>query len=257
MFSLVLCALLLTAATVRADAVADASKLLRDATRNYEKDIYPNNPTLRIGMFYICGSVDEDSHVLTSRVWERITWDDSRLAWKPDNYGGITRRIVPADSIWTPLFKLVNSFPHSEDRDHVTAEVFANGTVAWWVPATLTTLCREHHDDDDTYFCRLRYEMWSQNVDEVTFTQDDAGLGLSNYLRTCPYVVTHSSVKISNKLYSCCSDPYPTYTINLTMKKRRKDHDDDKEEEEEEAKKKSRRWDKYSTGKKACFWPYC
>uniref|UniRef100_A0A914EF43 Neurotransmitter-gated ion-channel ligand-binding domain-containing protein n=1 Tax=Acrobeloides nanus TaxID=290746 RepID=A0A914EF43_9BILA len=53
--------------------------------------------------------VDEKNQVLTTNIWLEMKWTDSKLAWNPKKYGGITTLHIPSDLIWVPDFVLYNN----------------------------------------------------------------------------------------------------------------------------------------------------
>lgn len=52
--------------------------------------------------------------ILTTRGFLAILWTDSRLAWNPEDYDGITKLQVPADQIWIPDITLLNAAEATE-----------------------------------------------------------------------------------------------------------------------------------------------
>jgi len=250
---LIVC-LFVMSATVLADFDVSRNKLHSDTFKNYEKEAYPSNVTVNVAFYYVCGSVDHDTDILSSRALERLTWVDSRLAWKPESYNGIKKQVVSKENIWTPLFKFINSFPLSENIDEVSVEVYWNGTVVWWIPVSLSSPC--NHIDDDLYSCPMKFEMWSHTADEVHFALHPDGLDLDHYLKTCPYVVTSSSMRTGVSVYKCCPDAYSYFSVSLKLKSRH--HADGKSDNDEKstAGKKSRS-EKFYSKKEPCFWPHC
>jgi len=228
-------------------------KLIR-AKKEYISGADPGNFTLKIGVSLVCGTINRRTNTLTSRVFERYTWRDERLAWNPKDFSGLTKVSIPSEKVWTPDVKLFNAYKHSEERDDdVNVNLLANGTVIWIPPATYTTLCEEHDDDDDHYYkCKLQLAPWTYDSKDMPMELFEEGFDTKHYLKNCPYVVKHSSVRIRSKLYDCCPTPFLQLQVNLDMEHV---HDeDDEEEEEEEAKKK--RWELHTSVKK-CFWPHC
>ena len=46
--------------------------------------------------------------ILKGRVWYKYTWIDSRLAYDPEQFGGIQHYKVDASMIWVPDITLYN-----------------------------------------------------------------------------------------------------------------------------------------------------
>lgn len=152
--------------------------------------------------------------------------------------------------------RLFNSFPYTEKWDeNINAIVLANGTVIWVPPATYTTLCDEEEDDDHhhVYKCRLQLAPWTRDANDMPMELFEGGFDTKLYLKNCPYVVTHSSVRIASRKYDCCPTPFLHLLVDLTLERH---HDDDDDEEHEEPDAKQKRWEKYRSTR-PCFWPHC
>ena len=54
------------------------------------------------------------------------TWKDSRLAWEPIEYGGLTRTTITSESIWWPKIQLVNQ----DERMNYGIEYFSNARLS-------------------------------------------------------------------------------------------------------------------------------
>ena len=52
--------------------------------------------------------VDEKSQIMTTNVWLRHEWQDYRLQWDPEKFGGIDHLYIPAGDIWLPDTILYN-----------------------------------------------------------------------------------------------------------------------------------------------------
>lgn len=226
-------------------------KLYKDKAKTYNKDAEPDGMNLKLGVTYLCGRYNRRSHVLTSRVFERYTWVDKRLAWSPKEYGGVTKVSVTDKEVWTPDVSLVNAIDSDSTRDHVNAVVLANGTVYWIPTATYHTLCTEH-EDDDHYTCKLALGSWTYNIKEIPLELFAGGFDKKVYLKSCPWVVTDSHVAIKTNKYDCCPEPYQHLEVTLTIAPRPDDEDDHHEEEDD-----SKDHKKYHTPKRTCFWPHC
>jgi hypothetical protein len=234
---------------VVADTAVD--KLYR-SKKDYIRHVEPGNVTLQIGISYVCGTYNRHNHILTSRVFERYSWRDTRLAWNPKDYSGLTQIIIPADKIWIPEVKLYNAFEHSEDVDYTDALLLSNGTVIWVPRVTYTTLCDEHDQKDDhVHHCKLKLGSWVHSSVDMPLELFEGGFDTAMYLKECRYVVSHYRARILNKKYDCCADPYPFLHVDLDIERRHHE-----EEEHEEAPEKKNRWEKHLSTK-PCFWPHC
>lgn len=44
--------------------------------------------------------VHEKNQIMTTMVWIKQVWNDSKLRWEPNQYGGVRTLYIPADDIW-------------------------------------------------------------------------------------------------------------------------------------------------------------
>ena len=47
---------------------------------------------------------------MTTNLWVEQYWRDYKLAWEPEEYGGVKSLHVPADHIWRPDIVLYNKW---------------------------------------------------------------------------------------------------------------------------------------------------
>lgn len=101
--------------------------------------------------FYKLDEVNVASGTISYKVWFRLRWIDSRLAWDPAQYGGITEvrfqgasYSAPEDSeIWLPDVTPYNAVTGlMNSLDPAPALVQSTGEVYWARPGTLSVMCR-------------------------------------------------------------------------------------------------------------------
>lgn len=46
--------------------------------------------------------------IMTMNVWVEQEWNDYKLKWEPEEYGGVTKLHVPSELIWLPDIVLYN-----------------------------------------------------------------------------------------------------------------------------------------------------
>lgn len=89
--------------------------------------------------------------VLNLRVWMRLAWTDLRLAWDPDDFGGLRQvYFVAADvaaveggEIWTPDVSAWNAQTGiAQTLESSLALVSHTGEVYWSRPGSLVALCK-------------------------------------------------------------------------------------------------------------------
>lgn len=47
---------------------------------------------------------------MTTNVWVEQEWNDYKLKWNPDDYGGVETLHVPSEHIWLPDIVLYNKY---------------------------------------------------------------------------------------------------------------------------------------------------
>jgi nicotinic acetylcholine receptor len=97
-----------------AQANPHAKKLYDDLLANYNRLIRPvsNNTeklTVKLGLkLSQLIDVDLKNQVMTTNVWVEQKWNDFKLSWKPEDYGGVDTLYVPSQHIWLPDIVLFN-----------------------------------------------------------------------------------------------------------------------------------------------------
>ena len=107
-------------------------------------------------------------------TWLRLVWVDERLAWNPEDYGGLDRVWVwiadgigqgETSEIWTPDIELWNQMESVKTSFASSfAEVEPNGRVYWSRPGHLIPVCKFgglEHFPFDTLVCTVELGSWS------------------------------------------------------------------------------------------------
>ncbi|XP_006899129.1 PREDICTED: acetylcholine receptor subunit epsilon [Elephantulus edwardii] len=125
-------------------------------------------------------SLNEKEETLTSSVWIGIDWQDYRLNYSKEDFGGIDTLRVPSELVWLPEIVLENNidgqFGVAYDANVL---VYEGGLVSWLPPAIYRSTCAV----EVTYFpfdwqnCSLVFRSQTYNAQEVEFifAVDDAG----------------------------------------------------------------------------------
>nr|XP_012315992.1 acetylcholine receptor subunit epsilon isoform X2 [Aotus nancymaae] len=125
-------------------------------------------------------SLNEKEETLTTSVWIGIDWQDYRLNYSKDDFGGIETLRVPSELVWLPEIVLENNidgqFGVAYDSNVL---IYEGGSVTWLPPAIYRSVCAV----EVTYFpfdwqnCSLIFRSQTYNAKEVelTFAVDDDG----------------------------------------------------------------------------------
>ncbi|XP_047687888.1 acetylcholine receptor subunit epsilon isoform X2 [Prionailurus viverrinus] len=130
-------------------------------------------------------SLNEKEETLTTSVWIGIDWQDYRLNFSKDDFGGIETLRVPSELVWLPEIVLENNidgqFGVAYDANVL---VYEGGYLSWLPPAIYRSSCAV----EVTYFpfdwqnCSLVFRSQTYNAREVefVFAVDDEGETISN-----------------------------------------------------------------------------
>uniref|UniRef100_G3TEW6 Acetylcholine receptor subunit epsilon n=1 Tax=Loxodonta africana TaxID=9785 RepID=G3TEW6_LOXAF len=124
-------------------------------------------------------SLNEKEETLTSSVWIGIDWQDYRLNYSKDDFGGIETLRVPSELVWLPEIVLENNIDGQFVAYDANVLVLEGGSVSWLPPAIYRSTCAV----EVTYFpfdwqnCSLVFRSQTYNSREVefVFAVDDAG----------------------------------------------------------------------------------
>ncbi|XP_047563132.1 acetylcholine receptor subunit epsilon isoform X1 [Lutra lutra] len=130
-------------------------------------------------------SLNEKEETLTTSVWIGINWQDYRLNYSKDDFGGVETLRVPSELVWLPEIVLENNidgqFGVAYDANVL---IYEGGYVSWLPPAIYRSTCAV----EITYFpfdwqnCSLVFRSQTYNAEEVdfVFTVDHEGETISN-----------------------------------------------------------------------------
>jgi hypothetical protein len=196
-------------------------KLAGDLTRSYVAFVKPGNisVTIEYGLASVDYREDRES-VLTTQLWERYEWKDSRLSWDPAEYNGISSIAIPANLLWTPDIVLYNSFFRPAGRENVNADIFSDGRVRWVPRDWHHTRCLPSSDDRETLSCTLKFGSWTYNGWELKLKVKKDSLDLRVYTEHPQYSVLGSSVTANTVTYPGLAEPYTTVIVTMELKKR-------------------------------------
>merc|ERR1712066_518790 len=157
------------------------SRLIDDlfADSGYEKDAIPmlkaadkdsNINAIDVGVGISIIDMDYDpSNILTANTWFKATWQDYRLKWDPEQYGGIQNLKIPAYKLWIPDLSVYNSADYGAgsfyDRwanNPTNAIVYHTGKVLFIPPLPMKVHCQnervaQNHSPDSNDALETKY----------------------------------------------------------------------------------------------------
>ncbi|XP_069131628.1 neuronal acetylcholine receptor subunit alpha-6-like [Argopecten irradians] len=161
-----------------------STKLYTDLLSNYEKNVRPginfSIPTFVQREFTLIafnGFKEIDSKVSIIATFA-IFWNDNRLTWNPNEYGGTTSTLIPADLLWKPDIAITNSYGGIQFlyRNEFSIRVLHNGTMVMYTGDNYDLYCNA----DITFYpldkqtCDMQMMTWGSFPNEVTFYGVDA-----------------------------------------------------------------------------------
>ncbi|XP_063223428.1 acetylcholine receptor subunit alpha-like 1 [Bacillus rossius redtenbacheri] len=221
-----------------AAANPDAKRLYEDLLSNYNRLIRPvgNNSdrlTVKMGL-KLAQLIDVNlkNQIMTTNVWVEQEWNDYKLKWNPDDYGGVDTLHVPSEHIWLPDIVLYNNADGNYEVTIMTKAILHHtGKVTWKPPAIYKSFC----EIDVEYFpfdeqtCFMKFGSWtydgymvdlrhiSQGPDSDTI---DMGIDLQDYYLSVEWDIMRVPAIRNEKFYSCCEEPYPDIIFNITLRRK-------------------------------------
>jgi len=208
LFTTVLLAVFIACQSARVD---DTERLRTAVFKDYSDDVLPENASVEIAINLQCAIYDEKTRVLTSRIWQFMSWQDSRLAWNPADYGGIST--LHTWRAWSPDIRLYNSIGRTE-IDWTQSVVTSTGQVVFVPPMTVKTVCRPGANTID---CKMSFGSWTYDGHELDIKLANKGFSTDHYDDACPYKVSTSTVERKSVKYDCCPEPYIEVEVNFSL----------------------------------------
>ncbi|XP_023721510.1 acetylcholine receptor subunit alpha-like 1 [Cryptotermes secundus] len=216
----------------------EAKRLYDDLLSNYNRLIRPvgNNSdrlTVKMGLrLSQLIDVNLKNQIMTTNVWVEQEWNDYKLKWNPDDYGGVETLHVPSEHIWLPDIVLYNNADGNYEVTIMTKAILNyTGKVMWKPPAIYKSFC----EIDVEYFpfdeqtCFMKFGSWtydgylldlrhiSQSSDSDTI---DMGIDLQDYYLSVEWDIMRVPAVRNEKFYSCCEEPYLDISFNITLRRK-------------------------------------
>ncbi|KAL7021449.1 hypothetical protein ACKWTF_011875 [Chironomus riparius] len=216
----------------------DSKRLYDDLLSNYNRLIRPvgnNSDRLTVKMGLKLSQLIEvnlKNQIMTTNVWVEQEWNDYKLKWNPDDYGGVDTLHVPSEHIWLPDIVLYNNADGNYEVTIMTKAILHHtGKVLWKPPAIYKSFCEidvEYFPFDeqtclmkfgswtyDGYMIDLRHLLQSPDSDVI-----DVGIDLQDYYISVEWEILKVPAVRNEKFYSCCEEPYPDIIFNITIRRK-------------------------------------
>jgi len=209
------------------------SRLQANLQANYSINVLPPHlntfpVTVALEMSVVAiRELDERTETLTIDAWLKMQWNDSRLSWSPEEYGGIKVTRLSRNVIWHPDIKLFNRVKLSEveTQNDIFATVHHMGKVDWVVPSTFHSSCKVNLKmyPFDVQTCLLRFGSWSMNgfyIDMALLDSDGTIEFLDFSHENNQWAVVGSRAWNSVNYLPCCEEPFPEVNFEFQLRRR-------------------------------------
>ncbi|XP_011340986.1 acetylcholine receptor subunit alpha-like 1 [Ooceraea biroi] len=221
-----------------ASANPEAKRLYDDLLSNYNRLIRPvgNNSdrlTVKMGLrLSQLIDVNLKNQIMTTNVWVEQEWNDYKLKWNPDDYGGVDTLHVPSEHIWLPDIVLYNNADGNYEVTIMTKAILHHtGKVIWKPPAIYKSFCEIDVEyfpfDQQTCFMKFgswTYDGYTVDLRHLAQTEDsneiDVGIDLTDYYISVEWDIIKVPAVRKEAFYICCEEPYIDIVFNITLRRK-------------------------------------
>ncbi|KYN18047.1 Acetylcholine receptor subunit alpha-like 1 [Trachymyrmex cornetzi] len=221
-----------------ASANPEAKRLYDDLLSNYNRLIRPvgNNSdrlTVKMGLrLSQLIDVNLKNQIMTTNVWVEQEWNDYKLKWNPDEYGGVDTLHVPSEHIWLPDIVLYNNADGNYEVTIMTKAILNHtGRVTWKPPAIYKSFCEINVEyfpfDEQTCFMKFgswTYDGYTVDLQHLLQTEDsnkiDVGIDLTDYYISVEWDIIKVPAVRNEAFYICCEEPYPDIVFYITLRRK-------------------------------------
>ncbi|ODN01934.1 Acetylcholine receptor subunit alpha-L1 [Orchesella cincta] len=205
--------------------VDDRTRLVADLMSGYNKGVNPDDVAVQFGINLLDFTVRENSNALDSYVWLKIVWQDDRLKWNGDEYGGVQVLRVDSTTLWKPDVTLYNSadpvnMVNCWDSNML---VWSSGKVMFVPPCKMTSRCKFDlkRNPYGEQKCSLKFGSWTfdGNAMDLQFYNKTQSIDLTELNDSTGFEVLSTVAERNVRTYSCCPDPYIDLTFNMTIRR--------------------------------------
>lgn len=203
--------------------------LLNTLLKNYNKDVGPREKVTGDILMFIrqIVALDENNQLMTSSVYFSEKWIDQRLAWDPNDYGGLVFLNVPVKMIWIPDLMVINTADTNgflKVNDFDSATVYYNGSIYMLLSTiSLKTRCKmdSRKFPFDTQSCPLTLSSWAKTVDKINFDTTTKNIDNNSYILNSVWELTNVSLNVTYNYNRHPSEPSPVEELTFIFTLRR------------------------------------
>jgi nicotinic acetylcholine receptor, invertebrate len=201
--------------------------------QDYRTDSLPiiNNSAVDLNLGIALRSFTEINQLdgtLSINIWLRHWWYDEYLRWEPSNWNNISSIVLFTDSdmgesIWVPDIYLYNTAENPlSELNEGRVKIYNDGYILWSRPGIIKSTCTFNltsfpYDEQN---CNLKFGSWSYHGDEVNLNPGTPAIDISELQPNQEWDLVNHTFKKNVKYYTCCPEPYPDVTFNITLRRR-------------------------------------
>uniref|UniRef100_H2YDT4 Uncharacterized protein n=1 Tax=Ciona savignyi TaxID=51511 RepID=H2YDT4_CIOSA len=166
--------------------------------------------------------VDEINQIMMTNLWLKQEWNDNKLRWRPEDYGGVKYLRVPSEFIWKPDIVLYNTAVGKFQVDQNTKALLRyNGDVSWMPPAIFKSSC----SIDVTYFpfdtqnCTMKFGSWTYDKARVNLVIKGNEANRKEYWESGEWELLDVLGYRHERKYNCCPEIYPDVTYSFHIRR--------------------------------------
>jgi len=162
--------------------------------------------------------LDEKQQTLTSNIWMKLSWNDYKFKWNPEDYAGIDAiRIIP-EKLWLPDILPYNSADQRADPQFPAKVLVTNkGDCTYILPQIVKTIC-QFNSSHPEHQCLLKFGSWVYDGFKLEHVLMADPVDLSQYTPHPIWNLVDLKAKLNRKYYPCCKEPYYDATFTATIK---------------------------------------
>ncbi|XP_075264856.1 neuronal acetylcholine receptor subunit beta-4-like [Convolutriloba macropyga] len=117
---------------------------------------------------------------MTVLFWQRMTWVDQTISWRPEDFGNISHFTIAPHHVWVPdivVYNKVGNFDESK-QSTIPLMVYNNGRIQWNKPILLISTCNIHirHFPYDRQRCDIKIGSWIHSANEITIVNQNGNM---------------------------------------------------------------------------------
>nr|XP_020447978.1 neuronal acetylcholine receptor subunit alpha-3-like isoform X2 [Monopterus albus] len=149
-------------------------------------------------------------------------WNDYKLRWNPQDFGGVEFIRVPSNRIWKPDIVLYNNAVGDFQVDDKTKALLRyNGDVTWIPPAIFKSSCKI----DVTYFpfdyqnCTMKFGSWTYDKAKIDLVLIGSTINLKDFWESGEWMIIDAPGYKHDIKYNCCEEIYTDITYSLYIRR--------------------------------------